>query len=252
MAQKISLHSLLDICNEISPFSLQESWDNSGLILGDPNAEITAVALSLEADENAIAAAQNGSCLIAHHPLIFSPLKQLDLSTYPAKLLALAIHKNISLIAMHTNFDRTHLNRYVAKEILGWQESDCDGFICTSKFDGSFDELLSLTREKFGAIKSAVSTDRRIKKVALIAGSGGSFAGETGAIDADALITGDLKYHDAIAAKTAGIGVIDAGHYETERDFPLVLHAALKDALKEKGINAIIAPSKNPFSDGIR
>jgi putative NIF3 family GTP cyclohydrolase 1 type 2 len=47
--------------------------------------------------------------------------------------------------------------------------------------------------------------------------AGGSVGFMIGEIDCDVLIAGDLKYHDAIKAKTLGIGVIDAGHYETER-----------------------------------
>jgi dinuclear metal center YbgI/SA1388 family protein len=234
------------MCDQISPFETQESWDNSGLIIGNLSAEISQIVVSLEADKNAIDALPSGAALIVHHPLIFSPLKTLNFAEYPALLIRELVCKNINLIAMHTNFDKSHLNRYVAKEILGWREFESDDLVCYHQTQFDFEKIVDLVKKAFGAVKALTPPKKRESyRVALCCGSGGSMIGE---IDCDILITGDLKYHDAIRAKALGIGVIDAGHYETERFFGEVL----APLLKEKGINAIIAHSQNPFSDGTR
>ena len=120
---------IYELLNELSPFELQESWDNSGLLVGDFKEDITTVALSIDVDEELIDSLEDGTLLITHHPIIFGGLKQLEFSKYPANLLHKMIRKNISNIAMHTNFDQTHLNDYVATEILGYEIIQKDGFV---------------------------------------------------------------------------------------------------------------------------
>ena len=95
--------------DELSPFNLQESWDNSGILLGESSQEISKIALSIDIDEKLIDSLEENTLIISHHPIIFSGLKQLNFSKYPANLLQKMIQKNISNIAMHTNFDITHL-----------------------------------------------------------------------------------------------------------------------------------------------
>ncbi|MDR2905042.1 MAG: Nif3-like dinuclear metal center hexameric protein [Helicobacteraceae bacterium] len=235
------IRDLLKILGEISPFETQESWDNSGLIVGDFSADAGDIFISLECDQNALNFMPNNSTLIAHHPLIFSPIKSLNFAEYPANLLRSAIAKNINVIAMHTNFDKSHLNRYVAEKILKFNDITENDFICYAKTAEKFDDLLTRVNSAIGSVKSFVKPPKKSEyKIAICCGSGGSFAGK---IDADILITGDLKYHDAVRAASLEIGLIDAGHYETERFFGEVLRAALS----QKGISAIIAPLKSPF-----
>ena len=236
----MKLADLITLCDRISPFELQESWDNSGLIIGNPNAEVSAVAVSLEADEAVIDAAPQNGAIIVHHPLIFSPLKRLDFSAYPANLIKKIVQKNQSLIALHTNFDKTHLNRHVAQKVLGWQNAECDGYLCSSELGTDFQTLFEQIKAAGFEARSIVPTDRPIKKATLCTGSGASLVGK---IETDCLITGDLKYHEAVAARTLGLGVIDIGHFESERFFGPVL----ADELKANGIAAIILDSVNPF-----
>ncbi|MDR3163111.1 MAG: Nif3-like dinuclear metal center hexameric protein [Helicobacteraceae bacterium] len=239
---------LLNICDRISPFGAQEKWDNSGLIIGDPNAEVLSVCLSLEADGYAISALPNGTALIVHHPLIFTSLKSLNFAEYPALLIRDIIQKNAALIAMHTNFDKSHLNSYVAKEILGWRDFRQEELVCYHKTRFDFKRIAGLTRDAFGSVKSiAPPPSRKEYRVAFCCGSGGALIGE---IECDILITGDLKYHDAIKAKTLGIGVIDVGHFESERYFG----AALQKELSKYDIKSTIVSSQNPLGvyDSIR
>ena len=231
------IYSLLD---RISPFELQESWDNSGLQVGNWEQEIENIYLCIDVDEELVDSLPPRSLLVTHHPLIFSKLRSIEYSSYPSKLLVSMIKKDIAHIAMHTNFDKTHLGVYVARNVLG-VEPKCEEFVCYFEKEGSFEELLEWVRERFGLVcPRYVPTSRKIKKVAMVTGSGGSLMDR---IEADLFLTGDLKYHDAMKAKVLGLGVIDIGHFESERHFS----EALQEQLKKESIKAIIAAIKNPL-----
>ena len=228
--------------NELSPFDLQENWDNSGLLIGDFKREITEIALSIDVDENLIDALKENTLLITHHPIIFGGLKQLEFSKYPANLIQKMIQKNISNIAMHTNFDQTHLNEYVAKEILGYEIVKKDGFVAYLEVDEDFDTFAKKVSVAFGLkCARAVKCAQRVKKVALTTGSGCSLMRS---LDADCFLTGDVKYHDAMEAKSINLSLIDIGHFESEHFFAQILEKHLKNL----GLKVIIASSENPFT----
>lgn len=234
---------LYRVLDGLSPFELQAAWDNSGLIVGSMDQEISQVVLSIDIDEPLLESVQEGSLIITHHPLIFSGIKSMDFATYPSKLLAIMIKKKISNIAMHTNFDQTHLNAYVAEKVLGQKIAEQNEYLIYFDLDSSFEEFTTVVAKAFGLaqLKCVVAHDRSIKRVALCTGSGASLMRE---IDADCFLTGDIKYHDAMEAKVLGLNMIDIGHFESERYFGEILQ---KD-LKNLGLTVIISSSKNPFT----
>ncbi len=228
--------------DELSPFELQEKWDNSGLLIGDLNQEVSQVALSIDIDDKLIDSLENNTLLITHHPIIFSGIKQLEFSKYPANLIQKMIQKNISNIAMHTNFDQTHLNEYVAKEVLGCEISKKDGFVAYLDIEEDFDVFASRVSTAFGLeIVRCVKCSDRVKRVAFTTGSGCSLMRS---LDADCFLTGDIKYHDAMEAKSMNLSLIDIGHYESEHFFAEILEKNLKIL----GLKVIIASSENPFT----
>ena len=237
---KISeIYAFLD---NLSPFELQESWDNSGLLLGDFNQEVKKIVLSIDVDESLIDSMDNDTLLITHHPLIFGGLKQLEFSKYPANLIQKMIQKNISNIAMHTNFDQTHLNEFVATEVLGYKIAQKDGFVAYLDIDEEFDSFAKKVSLAFGLPHArCVKSSNRVKRAALTTGSGCSLLKS---IDADCFLTGDVKYHDAMEAKSIKLSLIDIGHFESEHFFAQILHRHLKIL----GLEAIISSSKNPFT----
>jgi len=228
--------------NELSPFEIQEPWDNSGLLVGDFSQDIDNIALSIDVDENLIDSLEENTLLITHHPIIFGGLKQLEFSKYPANLIQKMIKKNISNIAMHTNFDQTHLNNFVATEVLGYEISSKDGFVAYINVDEDFDVFAKKVSTAFGLPHArCVKTSRRVKRVALTTGSGCSLMKS---IEADCFLTGDVKYHDAMEAKSINLSLIDIGHYESEHFFAQILQKHLKNL----GLKVIIASSENPFT----
>lgn len=105
----------------IAPPALQEGYDNSGLLVGDAEADITGVLITLDVTEAVIAEALEAGCnlIIAHHPIIFSGLKGLTGKTYVERTVIAAIQNNIALYAIHTNLDNilAGVNRKIAEKL---------------------------------------------------------------------------------------------------------------------------------------
>ncbi|WP_187647868.1 Nif3-like dinuclear metal center hexameric protein [Nitrosophilus labii] len=237
----MKVKEIYNILDEISPFELQESWDNSGLQIGSSDDEVDRVVVSMDIDFELLSSLDVKTLVVTHHPLIFKGIKELDFSSYPSNLIKEFIKKDISLISMHTNFDKTHLNSYVAKKVLGFSSAICEDFICYFEVDKSFEEMVRLVKEAFSLEKVRVlKCKERIKSVALTTGAGGSLIKD---VKADLFLTGDIKYHDAMEAKSLGLSLIDIEHYSSECFFGQIL----ADELKKNQIEAIISSTKNPF-----
>ncbi len=237
----MKISEIYEKLNTLSPFDLQERWDNSGLLVGDMNREFEHIALGLDLDHSTLEQAKENTLFIVHHPLIFSGLKELDFAVYPANLLEIMVKKNLSLIAMHTNFDKTHLNAYVFEKILGFKKEFQNDFVCRTSGSWSKDELLKLLKEKLGLeTLRVVSPKAQITSIALTTGAGASLMDE---VNADCFLTGDIKYHDAMKAMSQNLMMVDIGHYESEQFFVDVL----KSELENLGILGIISQSQNPF-----
>jgi len=237
----MKLQEIYNHLDKISPFELQEKWDNSGLIVGEMTRETSQIVVSLDIDAQMIEQAREGTLFIVHHPLIFDKLAQLDLAKYPANLLEQMILKKHSLIAMHTNFDQTHLNKYVFEKILGFKMQSQSAFLCTAQGEWNYKALLKLIKEKLDLpTLKVVGKKENITSIALCTGAGASLMDE---VEADCFLTGDIKYHDAMKAMSEDLMMIDIGHYESEKFFAEIL----LEELKVLPILAIIANSKNPF-----
>ena len=238
----MKIFEIYEYLDKLSPFEMQESWDNSTLLVGDFSTEVTTIALSIDVDEKMLDSLEDGTLLITHHPVIFGGLKQLDFSKYPSNLIQKMIKKGISNIAMHTNFDLTHLNEYVAKEILGYEILNKDGFVIYMDVNEDFETFAKKVANSFSLSHvKCVKGQEVVKRVALTTGSGASLLRD---VKADCFLTGDIKYHDAMEAKSINLSLIDIGHYESEHFFAQILQKHLKNL----GLKVIIAQSENPFT----
>ncbi|CAD7288608.1 GTP cyclohydrolase 1 type 2 [Campylobacter majalis] len=238
----IKIGEIYKFLDEIAPFDTQEAWDNSGLLIGSFDDEIERIYLALDIDSEFLQNAMPNSLIIAHHPLIFKGLKSLDFTRYPSNLINLMIKKNISLIAAHTNYDKAVLNEYFVSEVLGLKITQKDEFLAYTDIDMSFDELVKFVKAKMNLeILRCVRAKERVKRIAVCTGSGGDMIN---LVKADAFLTGDLKYHQALEAKENLLNLIDIGHYESEAYFG----ASLAKYLQNFKIEVIISNSKNPFT----
>ncbi len=111
------VYEIFNILDQITPFFLQESFDNSGIQFADLDKEINKVLISLDVTQEVLEEAIKNkiNLIITHHPLIFSPVKKISKQNNP--ILFRVITNNINLISVHTNFDiaENGLNDYLAK-----------------------------------------------------------------------------------------------------------------------------------------
>ena len=254
--KSMKLAEIYEFLDRLSPFETQASWDNSGLLLGNFNDEIQKIYISLDCDENLVANADENALFITHHPLIFSPLRDLAGQNYPKSLIKTMIRKNQSLIALHTNYDLSHLNAYFAEQILGFKVASKDEFIIYADIDMNLSELVAYIKKKLGVkvLKTTFAGKERVKRLAICTGSGGDLIekvllnGSCGINSqqskaVECFLSGDFKYHHALAALESGLSLIDIGHYESESCFA----KSLSKHLQNLPIKAIICVSKNPF-----
>ncbi len=101
---------LIDICSYLDsavPLSFQESYDNAGLQIGDPDMDVTSAMVTLDVTEGVLDEAVSSGCdlIISHHPLIFKGIKSLTGKSYTEKILLTAIKKGIAIYSAHTNLD---------------------------------------------------------------------------------------------------------------------------------------------------
>jgi dinuclear metal center YbgI/SA1388 family protein len=132
-----------DIANSLqawAPLSLQENYDNSGLIVGDPNQTVKGITVSLDVTEKVIdeAIINGDNLIVAHHPLIFKGLKKITPDHWVNRCVIKAIKNDIAIYAIHTNLDniRTGVNRKI---------SDKMGLKNVSILQGKSNALMKLT-----------------------------------------------------------------------------------------------------------
>ena len=238
----IKVEDVYNYLDSISPFNTQESWDNSGLLVGNITNQVEDIFISLEATKEIILECRDNSLLITHHPLIFKPLKIINTMKHPSSVIDALIKKNITLISTHTNFDLSHLNKSFVENILEFKEDSRNNFISIIKYDGDINALCKHIKLKIPNSKIKLSKAKEyVNNIGIICGAGISLFDDVKNIDC--IITGDIKYHDAITLLQQGISTIDVGHYESESHFPHLLGSYLKNV----GYNATILESRNPF-----
>ena len=101
---------LREICNyleELAPPVLQESYDNSGLQVGDPGMEVSGILVVLDVSEGVLLEAERlgFNLVLSHHPVIFGGLKTITGKNASERMVRLAIRKEIAIYSGHTNFD---------------------------------------------------------------------------------------------------------------------------------------------------
>lgn len=103
----MKIFELTSFLESIAPANYQESYDNSGLLVGDPNQEVQRALVSLDCTEEVVEEAIQKNCdvIISHHPIVFKGLKRFNNSNYVERTVIKAIKNDIALYAIHTNLD---------------------------------------------------------------------------------------------------------------------------------------------------
>lgn len=252
----MKLSKIINFLEEKFPIFLAEDWDNVGLLVGKRDSKITGVLLSLDVTDSVIdkAVEVGTNLIITHHPIIFTPLKKVTNDTLVGQKIIRLIENGISVYSMHTNLDsgKSGLNDFLGEEILGMKNGKIldpienngreYGIGRVYKLDESLsiEKLSNLLKEKLNLNSIDVvrpKEEREIKKISLVSGAGASYWRKAKKLGAQVLITGDVKYHEAMDAREENFALIDVGHFESEWIFSNLLENLLK---KEFEINISI------------
>lgn len=190
---------------KFAPLETQEKWDCSGWLVETSKKDIQKVMLCLTVTNNIVQQAKEQNCdmIISHHPLFNVCLK----------------YKNIDIYCAHTNLDRANGGTTdTLIKTLGLSK------FCTKISENGFTRYVDfpISLQDFVTKLKTISPHLRyvnnkgiseLKRIAFCAGSGTEFIQEAFENGADALVTGDLKFHTALDSP---IVIFDIGHFESE------------------------------------
>ena len=216
-------YELVSKIEKIAPLETQEDWDCSGWVVDTKDSEVEKVMLALTITDDVVNQAKQRGCdmIVSHHPMFSVPLK----------------YKDINIYASHTPMDKAKGGTTETLiQDLGYNDIEfINDFVRRVQTDISVNDF----RKKLEKISDNVrlinnNSVERINKIDFCAGSGADFIECT---DADAFVTGDLKYHTAVETNKV---VFDIGHFESE----ILVLKRFREIL---GIDVEIANEKSPF-----
>lgn len=215
------------LCLEkLAPKELAEEWDNIGLLVGDEEDTISRVLICLDVTMASIneAVAKKAELIITHHPVIFDEIKRLSKQEFKSKQIYELIQNGINVYSAHTNLDYADpgVNTCLASSLgihdavmMGKGPGKCGMLAQKMNLEEFTRHVKKSLQVPFLRVVGNATSD--IQKVAVFSGS---FDGDLEAVvesGANVLVTGDLKYHTAMDAQEAGLCIIDAGHFSTEK-----------------------------------
>ena len=256
------LKDLIGLLEKKYNINLMEKWDNSGLIIGREERNISKILICLDITNDIIEQAleNKADLIISHHPLIFNEIKKINSGSLLGKKILKLIENNIAVYSIHTNADSAvgGLNDFILEkmklhgktEILFKNEFENSvigglGRVIELEEETEIMCIIKKMKENLGLenIRIVGSAKNKIKKIAVVTGSGGSLIPNLDK-SIDLYITGDLKHHESLDAYEEGMALIDLGHYESEVIFSELIK---KDLEKEFDGDIIKANEKHVF-----
>lgn len=232
---KANVADIITMMNTIAPPDLAEKWDNVGLQVGMAEWNVRKIQIALDPTLQVMAAACNSGVdfLITHHPLIFKPLKSVDLNTAIGRVMYQAIQSKTAIFAAHTNLDivsggvndvladRIGLkNTTILDETAGGGAENHQGLgrVGELEEDMRLDDFSRVVKERLGLEKLRVAgnPDLHVFKAAVCSGSGSGLINHFFSSGAQVYISGDLGYHNARDVESENLGLIDIGHFASE------------------------------------
>lgn len=253
---------IITLLEQLSPRENACSWDNVGLLVGHREQEIKRVLIALDATIEVVETAvkEKVDLVITHHPMIFSPVKNINDDTPCGRKILQLVEHHIAYYAMHTNFDikggmadlaaqRMQLKQVAPLEVTEQTQESEIGLGCIGKAPAAMtlEQCAKQVKAQFQLADVSVYGDlhKEIHTIAMLPGSGKSvimLAKEKGA---DVLITGDIGHHEGLDAVEAGIAVIDASHYGLEHIFCEFIKEYLQEKCQE--LDILTCDNGRPF-----
>ena len=225
------------VLEEFAPLQVQESWDNSGLSIGSPDAEVSGIMLGLDCTpelvDEAVAAGDN--LIVTHHPLIFGRISHICPEDPVGLAIMKAIREGVAVYSAHTSADKVQGGvSWAMAQRLGLQDIRIlDGEETGLGVVGSWtqplewEQAVAKVKEAFGLKTLRCSKPvSPISTVAMCGGSGSSLIGKAREAGAQLYLCGDISYHHFFTPD--GFAVMDVGHFESEVDIVGVLFSLLR------------------------
>jgi dinuclear metal center YbgI/SA1388 family protein len=262
-----TVNDIIACMEELAPANHAESWDNCGLQVGSGEWPVRKIMVALDPSRAVVdqACTRDIDLLITHHPLIFKPLKQIDVGRPPGNLIHMALCRQMAIFAAHTNLDAAAggVNDHLC-EAIGLVETV--PLAASGSEDGTWGigrvgrlaqpmglaHFAAAVKSSLGlsSVRIAGNNEGTIEKVAVCSGSGSGLLADFFRSGADVYVSGDLKYHDAMTITDAGLKMVDVGHFCSEHLIVPVLAEKIEAWLRARGKTASVlvsAGERDPF-----
>ena len=236
-----TVQDIFDTLCGIAPLELQMDFDNAGFLVGHLDQQLDTVLLALDITDAVIdeAIAEGAQLIVAHHPVIWDPLKSLTSNGDGAKVLRLA-ENHISAICMHTNLDITEggvndvLMQKLGGEVDGYLDAEHCGRFGHLPQSVSLDDFLKRCKNVLHANGLRYcDAGRPVHRLAVMGGAGSDDIEDAARLGCDTYVTSDIKYHQFQRAAELGINLIDADHFCTENPVIPVVAEQLRQQYPE-------------------
>ena len=245
--RKVLVGDVAEVIRRFAPESIQESWDNSGLCVGDAGAEVTGVLVGFDCTPELVdeAVECGANMIVTHHPLIFSGLKRITPDDAVGLAVMKAVRGGVAIYSAHTSADKAAGGvSWAMARRMGLEDVevlDVDRSVSSPGHEYGLGiignlpqalpagEAVEMVKAAFGtpAVKcSKIWPDMAVKRIAACGGSGASLIPKAREAGAQLYVSGDISYHHFFTPE--GFMVMDVGHYESEAEIVDILFSLIR------------------------
>lgn len=241
------IEKLLD---ELAPIETAEEYDNVGALVGSRQREVRRILVALDATWDVVTEAKErgADLIVTHHPLMFHPRKNLLEEDAEGRVLCEMTRAGLSLIAAHTNLDKTaYSGSACCAGLLQLRSVRQEGYLFlgelprpmpAGKLRDEIARALAFPTRCYGGEERLIST------LAIGGGACDAEWPEAKALGAQAFLTGEVRHHNALAASMEDFVIFDGGHYGTEAPLVPRLAEYLQNRLNDVQYNVTVFPSR--------
>ena len=250
MTKVIDIYNYID---SFAPFNTSMEFDNTGILIGDKESEVTRVLVALDVTDKVVdeAVSKGVQLIISHHPIIFHGMKSIPADSLQYKL----IKYGISVISAHTNLDLSQtmgVNTVFAESLelrdpyfVNEKDPIVVGKLKEEMTADEFIEFVSKKLNNQNLRANNKSINKTISTVAVGGGACGEYVGMVSELKVDAFVTGELKHHEFLYADEHKLLSVDAGHFYTENTVVSPLAKYLSKAFP--GVNFIESTTNSVY-----
>lgn len=251
MGIDIKVCDIIEFMEVLAPCKYAYSWDNVGLQIGNFNGKVEKVLTTLDVTDAIIdeAIKIKADMIIAHHPLIFSPVKNIVSGNSLGEKITKLIKNDIALYIAHTNLDVANggtndivmdILEITNVKVLNNKEFDDEnigiGRVGILKNPMTFEKFIEFTKEKLNLETCSYSGElnTKISKIGICTGAGSKYMMDAKKLGCDLYITGDVTYHQAQQALENDLCLLDATHFSTEIPIKEKLAVYINEEINKK------------------